>query len=213
MAWINSSILRKIVMSVSGLFLISFLVVHLSINLLILVDKDLFNAASHFMGTNFIIQIMQYVLALGFLLHIILGIVLNIQNKKARPISYAKNKPDEAASWSSRNMIVTGVLILLFVILHLKDYLWEIKFGDMSQRTDYDLVVALFENPLYTFLYVFSFVLLGIHLDHGFQSSFQSIGANHSKYTPMIKKFGRYFSIVMALGFSSISLYFFITSL
>ena len=200
-------------MAITGLFLISFLIIHLAINLLTLVDKDLFNIASHFMGTNYFIQAMQYVLALGFLFHIIMGIVLQLQNKKARPIGYAMDKPSLNSSWSSRNMILTGILILLFLILHLKDYLWEIKLGDMSNRTDYDLVVTLFENPLYTAIYVFSFILLGFHLDHGFQSSFQSVGVNHNRYTPIIKKAGRIFSIVIATGFTSISLYFYIASL
>jgi len=213
MAWIKSSILRKVVMAITGLFLISFLIIHLAVNLLTLVDKDLFNSASHFMGTNFFIQVMQYVLALGFLFHIIMGVALQIQNRKARPIGYAMDKPSTNSSWSSRNMILTGVLILLFLILHLKDYLWEIKLGDMSYRTDYDLVVTLFENPLYTAIYVFSFLLLGFHLDHGFQSSFQSVGINHNKYTPIIKIAGRIFSIIIALGFMSISLFFYFASL
>lgn len=213
MAIIKTSIARKIVMAISGLFLISFIVVHLGINLLTLVDKDLFNEASHFMGTNPVIQAMQYVLAVGFLLHIILGIVLNIQNKRARPQQYALNKPAENAPWSSRNMIITGILVLVFLVIHLRDYLWEIKLGDMSYRTDYDLVVTLFESPAYTALYVFAFVLLGIHLDHGFQSAFQSAGVNYTKYTPFVKRFGRIFSIITAAGFSAIALYFFITSL
>lgn len=213
MAWINTSIARKVVMSLSGLFLISFLVIHLSINLLTLVSADLFNEASHFMATNIVIQIMQYVLALGFVVHIAMGIKLTIQNRKARPIKYVMDKPSTNSSWSSRNMIATGILIFLFLIIHLKDLFWVMKFGDMGAQTDYELVVGLFANPVYTFLYVFAFVLLGFHLDHGFQSAFQSAGINHNKYTPMIQSFGRIFSIVIAVGFSSISLYFFFASL
>lgn len=184
MALIQSSIARKIVMAVTGLFLISFIALHLAVNLLTLVSADAFNEASHFMGTNPFIQIMQYVLALGFILHIAMGIQLTMKNRQARPVAYAMNKPAENSSWSSRNMIVTGLLILLFLVLHIKDYFWEIKFGDMSMQSDFELVTTLFQNPLYTFIYLFSFILLGFHLDHGFQSAFQSVGANHYKYTP-----------------------------
>lgn len=213
MALIQSSIARKIVMAVTGLFLISFIALHLAVNLLTLVSADAFNEASHFMGTNPFIQIMQYVLALGFILHIAMGIQLTMKNRQARPVAYAMNKPAENSSWSSRNMIVTGLLILLFLVLHIKDYFWEIKFGDMSMQSDYELVTTLFQNPLYTFIYLFSFILLGFHLDHGFQSAFQSVGANHYKYTPLIKLLGRIFSVIVAIGFSAISLYFYLSSL
>lgn len=200
-------------MAVTGLFLISFIALHLAVNLLTLVSADAFNEASHFMGTNPFIQIMQYVLALGFILHIAMGIQLTMKNRQARPVAYAMNKPAENSSWSSRNMIVTGLLILLFLVLHIKDYFWEIKFGDMSMQSDFELVTTLFQNPLYTFIYLFSFILLGFHLDHGFQSAFQSVGANHYKYTPLIKLLGRIFSVIVAIGFSAISLYFYLSSL
>ncbi|MBI1307967.1 MAG: succinate dehydrogenase [Bacteroidetes bacterium] len=213
MALINSSILRKIVMALSGLFLISFLALHLTINLFTLISADLFNEASHFMATNWIIQLMQYVLAIGFVLHIAMGIQLTLQNKKARPSAYAMNKAAANSGWSSRNMIVTGLLVLFFLIVHLKNYFWVLKFGDMPYSSDYELVVKLFENPLYTLLYVFAFVLLGFHLDHGFQSAFQSVGINHSKYTPAIKWLGRAFAVVVTLGFSLISLFFYFSSL
>ncbi|MFT4521821.1 MAG: succinate dehydrogenase / fumarate reductase cytochrome b subunit [Bacteroidia bacterium] len=205
----TSSIAKKIFMSLSGLFLISFLVIHLSINLLTLFSAEAFNEASHFMATNPVIQVMQYVLALGFIVHIVMGIKVTIQNRAARPIAYASNKPSANSNWSSRNMIVTGMLVLLFLVIHIKNLFWTMKFGDMNGMSDYELVTTLFTSPLFAFLYVFAFVLLGFHLDHGFQSAFQSVGANHNKYTPMIKSFGRIFSIVIAIGFSCIALKFF----
>lgn len=209
MGFFTSSIGRKIVMSLTGLFLITFLIVHLAVNLLTLVSADAFNEASHFMATNPLIQVMQYVLALGFILHIGQGIVLQMKNKQARPQGYAMNKPGTNSTWSSRSMILTGLLILLFLILHLKDYFWVMKFGEMPDgQTDYDLVTGLFKNQIYTLIYVASFVLLGFHLDHGFQSAFQSAGVNHRKYTPMIKNAGRIFSVLIAVGFSLIALYF-----
>jgi succinate dehydrogenase / fumarate reductase, cytochrome b subunit len=211
--WLSTSIGRKFFMSLTGLFLITFLTLHLAINLLTLVDKDLFNEASHFMATNVGIQIMQYVLALGFIIHIGLGIVLTLQNKKARPEKYAFNKPSANSGLSSRSMIYTGLLVLVFLGLHLKDYFIEIKFGDMNGfNNDYDLVVALFGMWQYTAIYVLAFIALGIHLNHGFQSAFQSLGANHSRYTPSIKKLSSIYCVVVAVGFSAIAIVHFVNS-
>jgi succinate dehydrogenase / fumarate reductase cytochrome b subunit len=204
-----SSLARKFLMAITGLFLISFLVIHLAVNLLLLSsDPTYFNAASHFMATNWIIQVMQYVLALGFIVHIGLGIKLEMANRKARPVKYAKDNPSENSSASSRSMIYTGLLVLLFLLLHLYDYFYKMKFVGVAD--DYQLVVELFDSWFYTLIYVISFILLGIHLNHGFQSSFQSVGANHRMYTPMIKKLGSAFSLAMTVGFSLIAIYHFI---
>ena len=116
--FISSSLGRKVVMALSGFFLITFLLVHLGVNLSLFAGRESFNAASHFMGHNPLIQLMQYVLAAGFILHIAMGIILEWKNKMARPIRYAKNNAAASSGWASRNMIVTGVLILLFLILH-----------------------------------------------------------------------------------------------
>jgi succinate dehydrogenase / fumarate reductase cytochrome b subunit len=206
----SSSIGRKIVMALTGFFLITFLIVHLSINLLTLVGPDLFNEASHFMATNPLIQTMQYVLALGFILRIGYGIKLTLQNKAARPVSYAHNKPGENSGWTARNMIVSGMMVFLFLILHLKDYFIEVKSGNLGgYATDYDMVVNLFDSAAYTGIYVLAFIFLGLHLHHGFQSAFQSLGVNHPKYTPFIKKLALAFTIVVPAGFALISLYFF----
>ncbi len=210
----NSSIGRKVIMSLSGLFLISFLIVHVSINALTLSsDPELFNAASHFMATNIVIQIMQYVLALGFIIHIVLGIRLQMQNSAARPVKYAMNKPGKNAPLPSRSMIITGILVLAFLGLHLRDFFWVLKFGDMTPYgDDYTLVTGLFGSWYYTLFYVASFVLLAFHLNHGFQSAFQSIGANHSKYTPTIKMLGKAFSFVVPGLFALIAIYHFINA-
>jgi len=176
----SSSLGRKIVMSLSGFFLITFLLVHLGINLTLFAGADIFNAASHFMATNPLIQVMQYVLAAGFIVHIIMGIRLELKNRASRPIKYAKNNAAANSGWASRNMIYTGVLILLFLVLHLKDFFVKIKFGEVHD--DYQLVTELFKNPIYVLIYVIAFILLGIHLSHGFQSAFTSIGARAPKY-------------------------------
>lgn len=210
----TSSIGRKFVMSLTGLFLITYLIVHLSINLLTLVDAHLFNEASHFMATNWFIQAMQYVLAAGFVIHIAQGMLLSVRNAKARPVNYSYNRPSASSGFSSRSMLVTGLVIFLFLIIHLRNYFWELKFDDMEGYTnDYDLVVGLFANPVYTAVYVFSFILLAVHLNHGFQSAFQSLGANHPGYTPGIKKLGVLYCIVMGGGFSLIALVHYFNSL
>ncbi len=203
----SSSLGRKIVMSLSGFFLITFLLVHLGVNLTLFAGADIFNAASHFMATNPLIQVMQYVLAAGFIIHIIMGIRLELKNRASRPIKYAKNNAAANSGWASRNMIYTGVLILLFLVLHLKDFFVKIKFGEVHD--DYQLVTELFKNPIYVLIYVIAFILLGIHLSHGFQSAFTSIGARAPKYLKCVKNLGMAFSYIIALGFSIIAIFFY----
>ena len=109
---------------------------------------------------------------------------------------------------SSRSMIISGGLVLVFLVLHLRDYFYQMKFVGLPEgTTDYDLVVNLFSNPYYTGVYVVSFIVLGFHLNHGFQSAFQSIGANHGKYNPIIKAVSVGYSITIALGFSTIAIF------
>ncbi len=203
----TSSLGRKVAMSLSGFFLITFLLVHLGVNLTLFVGAETFNAASHFMATNPLIQVMQYVLAAGFIFHIAMGIRLELKNRASRPIKYAKNNAAANSGWASRNMIVTGILVLLFIILHLKDFFIKIKFGEVHD--DYLLVTDLFKNPLYVLIYVVAFVLLGLHLSHGFQSAFTSVGARAPKYLKCVKNVGMAFSYFIALGFSVIAIYFY----
>ena len=207
-----SSIVRKFIMALSGLFLIIFLITHLVINSLTLASsKDLFNEAAHFMATNPIIYAMQYVLALGFIIHIGMGVKLTIQNKRARSQEYVYNKMSKNTDLSSRSMIVSGGLVIVFLALHLRDYFYQMKFVGLPEgTTDYDLVVNLFTNPYYTAVYVIAFIVLGVHLNHGFKSAFQSMGANHKKYNPLIKTVSTVYSIVIALGFSTIAIFHFI---
>ena len=210
----NSSVGRKMLMALSGFFLISFLILHFIINFLSVFSEDLFNMASHFMGTNWIIQfLMQPVLLFGVLFHLGMGIYLDLKNKAARPIKYAMNKPSENASWISRNMVITGIMVFLFLGLHFYDF-WvpEIKDkfvdGIWNNPTKYyPHLVHKFEDPIRVLIYCVSFVFLGLHLLHGFQSAFQSAGFNHTKHTPTIKKLGNLFAIIVPLGFIFIAVY------
>jgi len=213
MSFSYSSITKKIWMSLMGLFLITFLVVHLVINLLLLFDpsRELFNISAHFMGTNPLIQIFQWVLFAGFAIHIILGVVLQIQNWMSRPVGY-KSKASSDDSFFARYMIHTGVIIFIFLIIHFANFFFKAKVfhsipdffldGVNMQMEDMGLLVMqLFQSPVYVIGYIIALLVLGFHLDHAFQSAFQSLGLNNKKYTPCIKNFGHLFAIVITLGY------------
>ena len=218
------SITKKIWMSLMGLFLMVFLVVHLSINLLLLVDpsRELYNTAAHFMGTNPFIQTFQWVLFLGFTIHIILGFVLQIQNWIARPKGY-KIKAKSEESFFSKYMIHTGIIILIFLGIHFVNFFFRVKIfhtvpdyilnGVNTGMEDMGIVVVkLFQSPSYVIGYVIALIILGFHLDHGFQSAWQSIGVNNSKYTPFIKGFGHLYAIFIPLGYIAIPLVIYLTT-
>jgi succinate dehydrogenase / fumarate reductase cytochrome b subunit len=196
-------------MAITGVFLVVFLVVHLTINLFLFVSPELFNEGSHFMATNPLIQVMQYVLALGFIVHIVMGIKLTLQNKAARSVGYAYENAAVSSTWASRNMIITGGLVLVFLVLHMRHFFYEIKFTD-NVTDDYVLVTSLFSIWYFALFYVLAFVGLGIHLNHGFQSVFQSVGWKNSKWKGLMQLVGTLYSIFIAVGFSSIAIWFFL---
>jgi len=210
---IKSSLARKYVMALSGLFLVIFLVLHVTINLASVLSPDFFNEASHFMGYNPIVQFaMQPILIVGVIVHFIMGFVLEIQNRKARGVNYVKYKGSANASWVSRNMIISGAVILAFLALHFYDF-WvhemTYKYVEASPEDPtryYAETVEKFAPIWRTVLYVISFVLLSLHLWHGFASSFQSMGFNN-KYTPGLKKFAQAFALVVPLAFAFIAIY------
>lgn len=217
-----SSVGKKIWMSLMGLFLFTFLLVHLSINLTMITtaDSTIFNEAAHFMGTNPAIQIFQWVLFAGFIIHIILGLVLQVQNWIARPASY-KVKASSEQSFFSKYMIHTAVVIFVFLIIHFINFflvakgvigeIGEINVNGVMMEDMGGLVYDLFKIPGYVGFYVVALLFLGFHLDHGIQSAFQSLGLNHPTYTPFIKGAGRFLAIVITLGYIIIPLviYFF----
>lgn len=220
----SSSIGKKIAMALSGFFLLFFLLQHLLINFLSVLSADAFNNASHFMGTNPLIQYaMQPVLAFGVIFHLVMGMRLELQNRASRPINYSYNKPGENSSWMSRNMIITGIMILLFLLIHFYDFWFHelnIKFvqGDMTGLNPdtgefryFEELREKFADPIKVVLYVLSFVFLSLHLMHGFQSAFQSVGFRHNKYTPIIKKLGNLYAIVVPVGFIVIALFHFLS--
>ncbi len=215
----SSTIGRKIIMSITGLFLCSFLVVHLIGNLQLFKDDGgaAFNIYSHFMANNMVIRIMELVLVAGFLFHIYDAIALTRRNKASRPVGYSNNHPSENSTWSSRNMGLLGTVILVFLIIHLWNFFVPARFGGLDpivvDEVEYEnlylRVVESFQIWWYVAIYVISMVALAYHLIHGFQSAFQSLGLTHKKYTPFIQKFGYAFSVLVCLGFAIIPLYFF----
>ena len=216
----SSSLGKKYLMALTGLFLCSFLVIHFLGNITLYTDPVQFNEYTRFMSSNPIIRVMEIVLVAGFLTHIIDAIMLTRANKKAQPVKYAMDK--KQSSWYSRNMGLTGSVILAFLVLHLQSFWYGYKFGSPAYATDsaglpikdmYTMVTEAFGEFWYSGLYVIAVTLLGIHLNHGFQSAFQSVGLRHKKYTPTIKMLGTAFSILITLGFVSFPIYFFIIQL
>ncbi len=208
----KSSVGRKILMALTGFFLMFFLLQHLVINMLSVISADAFNETSHFMGTNPLVQFaLQPVLIFGVVFHLGMGIYLDMKNKQARPVKYAMNKPGENASWMSRNMIITGIMIMLFLGLHFYDF-WipeivhkYVEFAPEDPTRYYPELLEKFESHVRTILYVISFAFLALHLWHGFASSFQSVGFNN-KFSVGATKFAKAFAIVIPLGFIIVSI-------
>ena len=222
---LKTSIARKFAMALSGLFLVLFLAQHFTINFTSVVSPDTFNEISHFMGTNFLVQaILQPVLIFGVVFHFIIGFVLEIKNNKARVVKYKNYNGGANAPWVSRNMIISGAVVLAFLGLHFYDF-WihemQVKYlqGDMSGLNDagefryYEETVAKFAGqPVRLGIYVLSFIFLMLHLLHGFASSFQTVGFNN-KYSKGLKVFTKAFAIVIPLGFAFIAIFHYINNL
>ena len=228
MSWVkntfSSSIGRKFAMALSALFLMVFLLQHFAINFTSVFSPDVFNDISHFMGTNALVQFaLQPILIFAVVYHFLMGFVLEAKNRNAREVKYAMNKGQANSTWFSRNMIYSGLVVLVFLGLHFYDF-WipeiNVKYieGDMSgllangEFRYYEEMVEKFHDPVRVGIYVLAFVLLAMHLLHGFQSAFQSVGARHPKYTPAIKKLGNIFAIAVPAGFIFIALFHHLTS-
>jgi succinate dehydrogenase / fumarate reductase cytochrome b subunit len=216
----KSSIGRKFSMALSALFLIIFLLQHFAINFISVFSPEAFNEISHFMGTNPLIQFaMQPILIFAVVFHFVMGFVLEIKNRNSREVKYAMSKGEANSSWVSRNMIYSGATILAFIGLHFYDF-WipeivhkYVEFAPEDPNRYFSEMVHKFESPVRVVLYVISFVFLSLHLLHGFQSAFQSIGARHNKYTPQIEQIGKIYGIVIPVGFIFIAIFHYINTL
>ena len=210
---ISSSIARKLAMALSGVFLVLFLGQHFTINMTSVISEKTFNSISHFMGTNPLVQfVLQPILIFGVLLHFIMGFVLEIKNRKSRSIKYTAFNGAANASWVSRNMILSGIVILSFLGLHFYDFWFpEINYKYIEFRPEnpdryYEELVHKFHDRIKVILYSVSFFFLALHLYHGFASSFQTVGVNN-KFSKSIKLFTVAFSIVVPLGFVFIAVF------
>ena len=209
----STSIGKKFAMAISAIFLMIFLLQHFIINITSVFSEDIFNMLSHFMGTNPLVQfILQPILIAGVLFHFIMGFYLEIQNRKAAKYEYQKEKGSANSTWMSRNMITSGLVILAFLVLHFIDF-WVpemnykyIEFLPEDPNRYYEELVHKFENPLRVAMYCISFVLLALHLLHGFTSSLRSMGTNKS-YVSSAKTAGIVYSIGIPLGFCVIAIF------
>ena len=202
-------------MGLAGLGWTLFVAGHMAGNLLIFAGPEAFNSYGHAIVSNKpLLYGSEAFLVLCLVLHVGFGIALTIQNKKAKPSKYAVSpSPEKNSSFASKTMAVHGSLILAFIIYHLITFkygtYYSVSYGGVEMRDLYKLVIEVFSNPSYVLGYLICLVLLGIHLSHGASSAFQSLGANHPHYTPIIKKVGWAYSIIVAAGFISQPVYVF----
>ena len=218
----NSSIGKKLMMALAGLFLVVFLLVHLGINITLILFEDprVFNIAAHFMATNIVIKVFEVVLFGGILLHIIYGLIIQLLNWIARPVGYRVKNPAQT-SFFSKFMIHTALITLVFLVIHLFNFYFKAKFGHghVAEIT-YDgklyhdlgtMVIEKFQFLWVDIFYIACFLFLGFHLLHGFGSAFQTLGLNHKVYTPIIKGLGYLYTFIVVAGFTIIPLWIYFT--
>lgn len=208
---LNSSIGKKFVMALTGICLILFLIIHLINNLTLYGGPDLFNTVvKNLESIKPFVRVIETILAIIFVFHIFNGVRLWIENKKARPVGYAVNGSSKNTDLSSRTMIVSGSIVFIFLVIHLRTFWVSFNLGHplAESHNYYDIVVEAFRSPVYSGLYIIAMILLGFHLNHGFQSLFQTFGWNHKKYFNFIKQVGFVYTLITVIGFASIPVYF-----
>jgi succinate dehydrogenase / fumarate reductase cytochrome b subunit len=217
MSWLvkslNSSVGKKFVMASTGIGLILFLLVHLIGNFTLFGGPEAFNGYVNTLDiVKPLIRVVEVGLTLVFVFHIFNGIRLWIENKKANPIKYKVNAQSKSSTLFSRTMLQSGSIVLIFLVLHLATFWYAFNFAGHAEPTTHDyynIVLEWFQNPFYAGFYVLAVVILGFHLNHGFQSAFQTFGWNHKKYFRFIELLGTAYSILMAVGFASMPIYFY----
>lgn len=211
--FINSSIGKKFMMAVTGSFLLIFLVIHLIGNITLFFGPSAFNGyVSALDVIKPLIRVIEVVLLAAFVIHIFNGLRLWLENKRAKGVNYKVSGSSENSTVFSRTMALTGSIIFIFLVTHLGTFFWRFNIYDplgfANNHQYYDVVVYFFNIWWYAILYVIAMGFLGYHLNHGFQSAFQTFGWNHKKYFPLIKKIGTVYAIIMAFGFASMPIYF-----
>ncbi len=229
MSWIintlTSTIGRKVIMALTGLFLILFLAVHLAGNLQLLYNDggEAFNIYSQLMAHNPFIQLVSKGNFFFIFLHIFVSVTLYIRNKKARPIGYKVSVGNSNSTWSSRSMTLLGTFIMMFIFLHLYGYWYQLKFvgepvikmitiDGVSMHNAYALVAESYQIPGVVIFYIVAMIVLGFHLWHGFASAFQSLGLNHPKYNGIISGLGKLYAIIVPSLFALIPIYMYLNN-
>jgi succinate dehydrogenase / fumarate reductase, cytochrome b subunit len=208
--FLQSSLGKKLIMGLTGLFLISFLVVHCLLNAFIFFNDGglIFNEGAKFMAENPIIRAMEYVLFLGLILHMVQSLILTLENNKARPVKYAVNNGKANSKWYSRSMGILGTLLLLFLVVHLAHFWVKSRFTGLpgtdanGNENLYAVMQEVFRIPIVVVVYVIGCISLAYHLLHGFPSAFQTLGWNHPKYNSLIRNTGIVFSVLVSLIFA-----------
>lgn len=220
----TSSIGQKLVMAITGIFLITFLIVHVGLNACIWANDGgkMFNAGANFMGTMIVIRIMEIVLFAGIILHIIQGLILTNANNSKRKVGYQVQYGNRGSKWYSRSMGLLGTLLLLFLIMHIYHFWVPSRFGESVNRplqeitypglhgeaqgpTYHNLfaqMLIVFESPLIVALYVLGCISLAYHLFHGFESAFRTLGVHNNRYSQMLRTIGIGFSIIVCTAFA-----------
>jgi succinate dehydrogenase / fumarate reductase cytochrome b subunit len=218
----QTTLIKKILMAITGLFLAFFLIIHLLGNLQLLLPEEVahtsFNAYSHFLSSLLPIKMVSYVLYASILYHVIDALWITLANNKANDKSYNSDNRAEVSDWISRNMGLLGSLILIFLVIHFKDYWYVYKFGTLPLDADgnkdlYIIVIESFKTWYYAIGYVVAIIALGLHLIHGVSSAFRTLGVYHPKYIKWIKYLGYAFSVMITIGFAIIPIFTYIKQL
>lgn len=226
MSWVTktlkSTLVKKLIMALTGLFLILFLTGHVSGNMLLFKNDggEAFNIYAKFMTTNPAVKALSYLTYISVLAHVVYSIILSRHNKAARPIGYSESKASTNSRWASRNMGVLGTIILIFIVVHMQSFWAQMHWGDLPMVTYageeykdlYSIVNFAFQNIFMVIGYVVAMAFLAFHLSHGFASAFQTLGLNHKKYSPLIQTVGQVYCIVVPVLFAAMPLYIYFTS-
>lgn len=219
---LQSTLFRKILMSLTGLFLAFFLIIHLLGNLQLLLDPEIareqYNWYSTTLSHNLIIQIVSKVLYVSILLHILDALYITIKNRQADGRNLKVDTRGKVSTWQSRNMGILGIVILIFLVIHLKDYWYIYKFGELpmdeqGNKDLYTIVIESFKNIWYIIIYLLGFIGLGYHLAHGVASGFRTLGVYHKTYVKIIKYIGLAFAILLPLAYAIIPVIIYIKNL
>lgn len=222
MSWLsNSSIGRKLVMGISGLFLVLFLLFHSLMNFVALISPEAYNDICAFLGANWYALIATVVLAAGIIIHIVYSFILSLQNLKARGSDkYAVNRPQKTVSWQSKNMLVLGLIILGFIVLHMYQFWAKMQLVEILHMTGVSsagienatngsyYIDYVFSNPLFCVLYLVWFVAIWYHLTHGIWSGMQTLGWSNNVWLPRIKRISYVFATIIFLLFAALPLFY-----